>query len=432
MLLTVLALHAPLGVAMQSNRWIATTHAAATVVAMIWILASARTPGPLVQIAAYIVGAEVLWRQTQAVVPWELGKYLLMVIFTVGIIRFVGRTKRAGATWLFLLALLPACAVPFVKFGVIGGIEPTSFNVSGLVALGLGVLFLSQVAGPWSSMRPALWCLVAPVIATATLGAIGSLALDASDFTTESNFAAASGFGPNQVSAILGLGALCLLLLAIREDAFTPTFASIALAGWFLVQAALTFSRGGVMNVAAAMLAALPFLLRRRDTASRVLVLFLVIGLLGVLMVFPRLNTFTGGKLQTRYSNTQEADLRTRVARTEYEAFVDSLPLGLGVGEAEKILIDRRAIQAHTEYTRLLAEHGLFGVVAILCLLAMIVQAYRRQTIPWGRAWTAAFAAWTLVNMSHAATRIAAPSFTFALAMFTFVTEPDHVAAELP
>ena len=53
----------------------------------------------------------------------------------------------------------------------------------------------------------------------------------------------------------------------------------------------------------------------------------------------------------------------------------------------------------------------------------MIVQAYRRQSIPWGRAWTIALATWTLVEMSHAATRIAAPSFVFALAMFTFVPE---------
>lgn len=424
LLIAALLVHAPLGLAMQADPRVATLHAVVTMGVTIWVLIAARSPGPLVWVAAYVVGAEVLWRQTQAMVPWEVAKYVLLVIFTVGIIRFVGQPRRAGATWLFLWALLPACAAPFVKHGILGGFEPLTFNISGLLALGLGVLFISQLTGPWTSMRPALWCLVGPVVAIATLAASGSRALGRGDFTYESNLATSGGYGPNQVSAVLGLGALFLLLLAIKEDGFVRPFLALTLGSWFLLQAALTFSRGGVVNVALAALMAVPFLLRRRDSASRTLMIMLVIGILGTIVVFPRLNEFTGGKLEDRYTKTtEESDLRSEVARQEYQVFVDSLPLGIGVGEAELILINRRSIQAHTEYTRLLAEHGMLGILALVCLVAMIVQAYRRQSIPWGGAWTVTFATWTLVEMSHAASRIAAPAFVFALAMFTFVPE---------
>ncbi len=425
LLLLCLALHVPLGLAMHSNRAIATAHAAATVLTAVWVLAAARSPGPLLRVAGYVVGAEVLWRQTRAVVPWELGKYLLIIIFTVGIIRFVGRPTNAGVPIVFLAVLLPACAAPLVILGPMAGIEPVSFNVGGLIALGVGAIFISQLAGPWSSMRPVLWCLVAPVVATAALGTDAARHLASSDFFSDSNFKAAGGFGPNQVSAILGLGALCLIMLAIREKGFMRPFIAVVMTMWFLVQGGLTFSRGGMTNFAIAVVVALPLLLRRRGTAVRVLVLILVVGVVGALVVFPRLDRFTGGELQVRYSNQHEADIRAELVRKEYQTFLNHIVLGVGAGQSETVEINRRIYSSHTEYTRLLAEHGMMGLIAIGCMVAMVVQGYRRQKLPWGHAWTLAFAAWALADMSHAATRIAAPSFAFAIALFTFVAEDD-------
>lgn len=426
LLVAAIVVHVPLGLAMQANRGIATAQAAVTVILVICVLAAAKSPGPLLRVAGYVVGAEVLWRQTRAKVPWELGKYLLIVIFIVGIIRFVGRPQRAGLSILFLVALVPACAVPLVILGPLDGIEPVSFNVGGLIALGLGAMFVSHLAGPWSSMRPVLWCLAIPIAATAALGTEAARHLAASDFFSDSNFKATGGFGPNQVSAILGLGALCLVLLAIRESGFIRPCLAVLLAMWFLAQGGLTFSRGGMTNFAIAILVALPLLLRRRRTASRVLALVLVIGLVGALVIFPRLDRFTGGALQDRYSNQHEADIRAQLIRKEYQTFLDNIVLGIGAGQSEVIEINRKVYSSHTEYTRLLAEHGLLGVIAVFCMIGMAVQAYRRQQLAWGHAWTVAFTAWALADMSHAATRIAAPSFAFALAMFLFVRGNDE------
>ena len=81
------------------------------------------------------------------------------------------------------------------------------------------------------------------------------------------------------------------------------------------------------------------------------------------------------------------------------------------------------------EYTRLLAEHGLFGVLAMGCLLAMVWVGFRRQRQPFGQAWTAALVAWTALELSHSSTRLAAVAFTFALAQFAVIDRPSSPEA---
>ena len=51
----------------------------------------------------------------------------------------------------------------------------------------------------------------------------------------------------------------------------------------------------------------------------------------------------------------------------------------------------------------------------LLVMLAMIIHSYLRQTSWFGRAWVMALCTWSLVAMSHSATRIAVIPFVFAL-----------------
>jgi hypothetical protein len=75
---------------------------------------------------------------------------------------------------------------------------------------------------------------------------------------------------------------------------------------------------------------------------------------------------------------------------------------------------------AHTEYSRLLAEHGLLGLMALLLLGLMFLQAFRRAPTPYAKGLTLAFMVWALAEMCHAAMRIAAISFLFALPFAQF------------
>jgi hypothetical protein len=407
---------------MNASESLATAHAVLTVLAVLWVLASARQAGPVIAAAAYAAGAEVLWRQTGADVPWEFAKYLVLVIFVVGIVRFAGRLERALLVGVFLAALVPSAVVPVTESGAISALDPLAFNLLGLVVLAMGVLLMRRLAGPWEAVAPVAWSFVAPVIGTATIAAISLRGLGAEDFFNDSNFEAAGGYGPNQVSAILGLGVVLLVLVAVREPQRSLRLVAVGLSLWFLTEALLTFSRGGVLNVVIALLAALPFLVAKRDTGGRIALLLALVVVLGLLLL-PSLESLTGGSFGRRFSDTRQSERRAELIEADWETFLDHPVLGVGVGQAELYRLDRLVIASHTEYTRLLAEHGLLGIVAVACLVAMGVGAFRNQRTAFGYAWSAALLAWTATELWHASTRLAAVSVAFALASFTMVED---------
>lgn len=417
--LAVLA-HIPIGLAMEASATLATAHAALTLAVVIWLLFSADNPAPVVAAAAYVAGSEVLWRQTGAAVPWEFAKYLIILVFAAGLLRFVGKPRRAGVVGVFVACLLPAALVPVVQDGIRGALDPLAFNLAGLFAVAVGVLLLSQLAGPWEALSPVPWAFVAPVAATASIAASGVSGLASSDFFNDSNLRASGGYGPNQVSAVLGLAVVFLVLIAVRDPRRTIRIGAAVLATWFLVQALLTFSRGGVLNVAVALLVAIPFLVGRRDTGTRI-VLLLALGLVAAALLAPRLESFTGGMLGARFTDTRQTDRRSELVQADVETFTEHPIFGVGVGQAERYRLDRLVISSHTEYTRLLAEHGTFGIVAMACLVAMAVADLRRQRTAFGYAWSVALIAWTAAELWHASTRIAATPLAFALASFTLV-----------
>jgi hypothetical protein len=97
-------------------------------------------------------------------------------------------------------------------------------------------------------------------------------------------------------------------------------------------------------------------------------------------------------------------------------AFRDHPLLGVGPGQS-KLYHDRtfRRVAAHTEYSRMLAEHGLFGLASLLLLVAMVGRSLLRPVPLLQKAMAAGLIAWSLLFLFHAAVRMAAPCLTFAL-----------------
>jgi hypothetical protein len=94
------------------------------------------------------------------------------------------------------------------------------------------------------------------------------------------------------------------------------------------------------------------------------------------------------------------------------------LGVGPGVGTylRQQRLIGIIRGPSHTEYTRLLAEHGVFGILAMFCLFALALRAIRGAPDLASRGISAAMIIWALLFMSIYATRLAAPAFVFGLA----------------
>jgi O-antigen ligase len=157
-----------------------------------------------------------------------------------------------------------------------------------------------------------------------------------------------------------------------------------------------------------------------RDARARVKIILLA-GLLFVVATFvvlPRLDAFTGGALSARFENTDSTG-RNTIAGADLQIWLENPFFGVGPGESKvEHALYYRKIATHTEYTRLLAEHGLFGLAAGLLLLAMAAQRFRQigrlRNIN-TKAMLAPMVVWALLYMLDKAMRLVAPAFTFGL-----------------
>lgn len=407
--------HAVLGVLMTRYGAIATAHALVTLLVAVAVAALTPWTEHIAYAAAYVTGAELLWRISDAAVFHEVGKYAVILILGIGLLRLGGR-QRIVLPLAYLAVLLPSIVLTIDRLGLAGTRQEVSFNLSGPAALAVSVLFFGRLQTTWATIRHLLWTLIAPIVGIAAAAAEGARTAGPITFANSSNFVTSAGFGPNQVSALLGLGALAGLVLAVQEEGLGRRILASVVALWLLAQGALTFSRGGVVNVAVALLIALAYSLREPRRLAAFVLPVVAVTLFSGFVVYPRLVDFTGGAIETRFTGVK-LDERSSLLQTDLRIFADHPVLGVGPGVSKQSrrLADGRTISAHTEFTRLLAEHGLAGAIAVVLLLAMVIESYRRAPNRPERAWVLVLAGWSLSEMSHGAMRFAAVSFVFGL-----------------
>jgi hypothetical protein len=84
-------------------------------------------------------------------------------------------------------------------------------------------------------------------------------------------------------------------------------------------------------------------------------------------------------------------------------------------GRSDLVTSSGSYLASHTEYSRLLAEHGFLGLIALFLLGLMFLQAFLRAPTPLAKGLALAFMVWSLAEMTHAAMRLAAISYFYAL-----------------
>ena len=411
--LAVLALHVPLGLVMIDSPAVATVHAILAITVGLLLAAFGRRVERIVYAAAYITGSDVLWRMCRADLPWEVGKYAVIGVFVIALFRLRGLAWKP-LPLLYLALLLPSVAITPYDFLSVEARQQLSFNLSGPLALGISVLFLSQVdlePGQWVRTATAL---IAPLVAIAAVAVYVMSASGGIEFTQESNTLSSGGFGPNQVSTVLGLGALVAFIVCVDHRRGVGSralmfFVALGLA----LQSALTFSRGGLYAAAGAAVAGAACWLR--DARSRVTLVaaLVLLALIVHLLVLPRLEEFTGGKFAGRFGSL-DATGRVELAVEDIRLFLTHPILGVGAGGS--LAAHSRRVAAHTELTRLPAEHGVLGVVALGVLITMFMTCVRAAQTHQQKALVVALCTWSLLTMTHSAMRTVAPAFAFGLA----------------
>lgn len=416
--------HPLLALAMRASSLLATAHAVFTVALGLSFALFSKDTRKVAYVSAYIAGAEILWRMTNAQIYWEAGKYFTILILGIALFR-IKPWQRSGLPILYFGLLSMSIPLVLLRFGTSSATrDAISFNLSGPFALMVCALYFSQITITHQAMRRMAWWVMVPILGIATLTASGTLSAGTIVFTDESNFVTSGGFGPNQVSAILGLGGGLAFLLFLTGKDLASRWFSVFLTLGFLTLSALTFSRGGLYNTAIMVFLALAHNLR--DTRRRIaaILALLIIGLIGGYIIFPRLNAFTGGMLGQRLLDLNTTS-RVEIAQADLEIWFANPMLGVGPGLSKTERIFGFGIAAHTEYTRILAEHGSAGLLALVVLLWISARAYFRAPNIEAQIWVAALLAWSLVEMSHAAMRVVVISFLFGLAMLNWEIKPQ-------
>lgn len=415
--------HLPLGLLLYNVRSVAILHPMAVfLVGIYWAVQKQYSLDRVAIAVAYLIGAEVLWRMAQVQLFWEFGKYGSAAIMVAALItrrRFSIPKLPLG----YFFALAPACFISLVEFDLIEAKDMFSFNLSGPFLLVIGCWFFSNVRIKVLQLRRILFAIIIPLLSVAFVAFFYTVTIEEIRFTTESNFATSGGFGPNQVSALLGLGVFlaagCIVMFK-ESIKFKVILAGIAM--FFAAQSMLTFSRGGIYNAVGGLLVIILFHFRSlADGVKRLLPILAFVALFAWL-VFPTLNNFTGGKLLERFEE-QGTTNRVDIIQSDLQIFQENPVFGVGVGVSKDYrerFLDYGAA-SHTEFSRMISEHGSFGIIALLCLFAMTVTNLTKQRSTLGRALIAGVSVWSILFMFNAGMRLAAPSFIWSMAFITVV-----------
>jgi O-antigen ligase len=426
-----LAAHLPLAILMRQAPLVATIHGWSVFALGLWFLIHDKQPTRLIYLTGYIVGAEVLWRMTKAGVFWEFGKYSISFLLLLAMVKWPARTRLMPL--FFGLLFIPSMFLTFSAYSFSVARSELSFNTSGPILLTIGALFFSGRNLTRQQMQRLLLYFIFPICCIAILAFFKIQSADEIEFG-QSNFITSGGYGPNQVSAVLGLGAMLCWLYILGEKNFTKmSWLVSGLLLWFLGHTLLTFSRGGLLNFLIAGCLATPFLaLKRRNLISIFMLCTVLLTIFFYIVI--KIDAFTGYTLQERYTDTGTTG-RTELMQQDLRLWQDNFLFGVGPGLSPALRAGggihfgslARGTPVgpapHTEYTRILAEHGLFGLIALLLLFFMFFRALVKAPNAYARGLTLAFMVWALVEMTHAAMRLAAISYLFSLPFAKFEDE---------
>jgi hypothetical protein len=383
--------------------------------------------------AAYIMGYEVLSRMTNASFSYEFAKYMVIVFLTIGMF-YRGFHRKSWPYVLFIFLLIPGIIFSAINLNYGTNVaNAIGFNLSGPVCLAISALYCFERKMPFARLQTILMCILLPLVIMVTYLFFYTPDLRDSLSGTGSNFAASGGFGPNQVATILGLGMFILFTRLLTVKNKTVNLIDLILLGFMSYRAIVTFSRGGVLTAAVCAILFLFFYFKLLPQRERSILLPKVFIITGVLTIAWLVTVFfSSGLIVNRYSNEDAAgnlktDIttgRSEIIGTELAAFYDNPITGVGVGKGKEYRAEKTGIEAatHNETSRMLSEHGLFGLIGLLVLLftPLLLRLKNRSNF-----YFFSFLAFWFLTINHSSMRIAAPALIYGLSLISIINNGE-------
>jgi hypothetical protein len=385
--------------------------------------------------AAYIAGAEVFYRMTGAMVFYETGKYTVILFLVLGMF-YKGASSRTLPYWIYLLILVPGIVVASITLDYeVVFRKAIAFNLSGPVCLGVSALYCYYKKISATQFNYILMMLLMPLISIMTYlflftPNIGEALMSG----TNSNYAASGGYGPNQISTVMGLGAflLCTRLFVFKNNALN--FIDLILMLLMSYRAIVTFSRGGVITAIICIIAFIIIHLYQQPNKLRGnIIVKLSFVIIAAISIWGYTSVKTNDLITYRYTNRNAAgkledDIttgRAELIMTELKGFYNYPVIGVGVGKAKEFRSEETGAEtaSHNEVSRLLSEHGLLGLFALLILIFVPIIFWTKFK---NNYYFLAFLAFWFLTINHSAMRIALPGFVYGLALLYIVDEKKY------
>jgi O-antigen ligase len=393
----------------------------------------------------YIISFELLGRISRAspFIPYEIGKYLLLLFLLSGII--IGY-RKGSAGWVMLILLIPGMIID--ESGQVG-FKNIVANLFGPISVALAVIFFKDQVVYEVDVKSLLRVLALPLISVLAFVIIKTPDFEDVEFVLSANQETSGGWGSNQVSTALGLGAF-LTFLFLRHRWILSGFKWLDLIIFllFALRGLLTFSRGGMIGGALGIMVLLFYEALASEykfTVNRFFVnLLKVFPLLFLLtLLFQYADRITEGNLVLRYKGEtpgtagghKEKTLniitanRLNVFKDDLQLWGEHPLLGVGVGASFHLREKTRRVAAHVEMSRLLSEHGLLGLIYFTILLVVGFKIFRRaSTEKYGPILLAIFLL-ALFTTFHSAMRTFITPLLIGLSLLIVTEHPEEETA---
>jgi len=341
----------------------------------------------------YICSFEVFGRMIKAYpyIPWEISKYLIFFISALILLIFKFKINDYVGI-LLLFFLIPGVIID--KSNMVN-LSISAFNLLGLIGMALLIIIIN-----YEKINIDEFDMFIRLIWYSTITLLVYVVIKTPDYSTikfslSAIHDTAGGFGSNQVATILGLGMFLSFYAWMNKLLFSGnhTLDGIFI-GLFAYQGFLTFSRGGIFVGVLGMIGYF-VLLQKSETYNKLIklrslnplfyfsfsifILFfsyalindITDGTIGLRYLGETSSTLTGHKIKTLNTiTTGRVDIITEDLNIWYDHFI----FGVGVGGSK--YFRSSGTSNHTELSRLLAEHGLFGLLFFLILFYSFFKNY--------------------------------------------------------
>lgn len=412
--------------------------------AVIEILRTRNRNNFAVYASAYYCALELVTRALESPLPWEFGKYMTVGFLVLGMIVEKRKIIPARFALLYFVLMLPSIAIAEYE-NLHRARYLISFNLSGPLSLAVSWIYFYKRQFTKKEFSRIIFWFILPVCMMLAIIIIKLPNMANVSMNLQSKKEFSGGFGPNQVAVIMGFSFFIMvlaLLLDIRVSGLK--FIDIGFGIICLAEGLLTFSRGGVVTGVFCALVAFYVSARNGKTVKqlpRMLGLLVVLSIVGYIG-WKAVDNATGHFLTARYEKALGEGARTDEVSKErgydlsgrddiffsdLKIFANNPIAGVGPGcaivERQKML--GYSIIAHTELSRVLAEHGMYGVGALLILIVVPFYTYR-YTKKENRVLLSSFTLFSIVTMLHAAMRLGIIGFAFGLGFIILSDGASH------